>query len=118
MIFSHKFPVLLQDIDVNKDIDGRAPIHYAADYGQEDVIRYLVSKGANVNVSLSYCQTIFQLLSILRNFYVSSSNILLLLQAKDKHGISVLLAAVWEGHTNCVKLLLEKVNIIVHYLAC
>lgn len=37
---------------MNKDIDGRAPIHYAADYGQEDVIRYLVSKGANVNVGL------------------------------------------------------------------
>ncbi|XP_026281843.1 myotrophin [Frankliniella occidentalis] len=66
-----------KEIDVNKDIDGRAPIHYAADYGQEDVIRYLVSKGADVN-------------------------------AKDKHGISVLLAAVWEGHTSCVKLLLEK----------
>lgn len=66
-----------KDIDVNKDIDGRAPIHYAADYGQEDVIRYLVSKGADVN-------------------------------AKDKHGISVLLAAVWEGHTSCVKLLLAE----------
>lgn len=28
-------------------------------------------------------------------------------QAKDKHGITTLLAAIWEGHTNCVKLLLE-----------
>ncbi|KAK2716177.1 hypothetical protein QYM36_010677, partial [Artemia franciscana] len=27
---------------------------------------------------------------------------------KDKHGITALLAAIWEGHTACVKLLLEK----------
>lgn len=30
------------------------------------------------------------------------------IQARDKHGITTLLAAIWEGHTNCVKLLLEK----------
>ncbi|CAG0900308.1 unnamed protein product [Darwinula stevensoni] len=28
-------------------------------------------------------------------------------KAKDKHGISALLAAIWEGHTDCVKLLLQ-----------
>jgi ankyrin repeat protein len=33
-----------------------------------------------------------------------------LLQAKDKHGITALLAAVWEGHTACVKTLLDKVR--------
>ena len=32
------------------------------------------------------------------------------MQAKDKHGISTLLAAIWEGHTDCVKLLLSKVS--------
>lgn len=26
----------------------------------------------------------------------------------DKHGISCILAAIWEGHTNCVRLLIEK----------
>jgi ankyrin repeat protein len=41
---------LFQEIDVNKEIDGRPPLHYAADYGQGDVIQYLLSKGANVNV--------------------------------------------------------------------
>ena len=28
----------------------------------------------------------------------------------DKHGISVLLAAIWEGHTDCVKTLLKNVS--------
>ena len=32
------------------------------------------------------------------------------LNAKDKHGISVILAAIWEGHAKCVKFLLEKVR--------
>lgn len=32
------------------------------------------------------------------------------LQSKDKHGITAILAAIWEGHTSCVKLLLEKVR--------
>jgi len=41
-----------QGIDVNAEIDGRPPILYAADYGQQEVIEYLVSKGANVNVSI------------------------------------------------------------------
>ncbi|KAH7952803.1 hypothetical protein HPB49_001345 [Dermacentor silvarum] len=29
-------------------------------------------------------------------------------KAKDKYGISALLAAIWEGHTACVKLMVEK----------
>ncbi|RWS30202.1 myotrophin-like protein [Leptotrombidium deliense] len=37
-------------IDVNKNIEGRTPLHYAADYGQKEIIRYLIDKGANVNV--------------------------------------------------------------------
>ena len=32
------------------------------------------------------------------------------INAKDKHGISVILAAIWEGHAKCVKFLLEKVR--------
>lgn len=43
--------ILKQSIDVNQEIDGRPPLHYAADYGQGDVIDYLITKGANVNVS-------------------------------------------------------------------
>jgi len=62
---------------VNAPIDGRNPIHYAADYGQLEVLQYLVDKGADLNVT-------------------------------DKHGISAILAAIWEGHTDCVKLMLSK----------
>lgn len=29
----------------------------------------------------------------------------------DKHGISVILAAIWEGHTECVKVLLKHVSV-------
>ena len=38
---------------MNGDLmNGRKPIHFAADYGQHEVIGYLVSQGANVNVRL------------------------------------------------------------------
>ncbi|CAM1307958.1 Uncharacterised protein g4722 [Pycnogonum litorale] len=63
--------------DVNSELNGRQPIHYAADYGQAEVIEYLIQKGANIN-------------------------------AKDRHGITALLAAIYEGHTDCVKILLKK----------
>lgn len=33
-------------------IDGRRPIHYAADYGQKEIIEYLIQLGSNVNVSV------------------------------------------------------------------
>ncbi|XP_037070692.1 myotrophin-like [Pollicipes pollicipes] len=66
-----------KNVDVNQAIDGRSPIHYAADYGQLEVLEYLLNRGADLNVT-------------------------------DKHGISVILAAIWEGHTDCVKLMLKK----------
>ena len=37
---------------VNQKLDsGRYPIHHAADYGQSDILAYLISCGADVNVS-------------------------------------------------------------------
>lgn len=36
---------------MNDEVAGRTPLHYAADYGQEEVMLYLISKGANVNVA-------------------------------------------------------------------
>ena len=32
------------------------------------------------------------------------------MEAKDKHGISVVLAAIWEGHSKCVAFLISKVR--------
>ncbi|CAO1399188.1 unnamed protein product [Diamesa serratosioi] len=66
-----------QNFKINEDINGRSLLHYASDYGQSEVVSYLIARGANVN-------------------------------ALDKHGISALLAAIWEGHTNCVKILLTS----------
>jgi ankyrin repeat protein len=63
---------------VNVELDGRKPIHFAADFGQNQIIDYLLSKGADVN-------------------------------SLDQHGITPLLAAIWEGRADTVKLLLAKV---------
>ncbi len=42
----------INETNINSDIGGgRKPIHYAADFGQNEVIEYLLSKGADVNVS-------------------------------------------------------------------
>ncbi|KAJ1166417.1 hypothetical protein NDU88_006821 [Pleurodeles waltl] len=68
--------------DVNRTLDGgRKPLHYAADCGQEEILEFLLSKGADIN-------------------------------AADKHGITPLLSACYEGHTKCVKLLLSKVSCV------
>uniref|UniRef100_A0A914ZLA3 Myotrophin n=1 Tax=Parascaris univalens TaxID=6257 RepID=A0A914ZLA3_PARUN len=67
----------INESNVNKMIDGRYPIHYAADYGHTGVIEYLINIGADVNVT-------------------------------DVHGITALLAAVFEGHKDVVVLLLSK----------
>ncbi|KAL7299255.1 myotrophin-like [Trichogramma pretiosum] len=40
-----------KNIDVNQTIDGRTPLHYAADYGQSEVVRYLLDKGADANAT-------------------------------------------------------------------
>lgn len=63
---------------INKQFDnGRTALCMAADYGQKDVIDYLISKGADVNIP-------------------------------DKFTITPLLAAIFEGHTSCVEVLLKN----------
>ncbi|BFZ04847.1 hypothetical protein BsWGS_07886 [Bradybaena similaris] len=43
-----------EGVDVNKEVQGRLPLHYAADYGQAEVLLYLLSKGANINAPDKY----------------------------------------------------------------
>ncbi|KAH9418221.1 myotrophin-like isoform X1 [Dermatophagoides pteronyssinus] len=66
-----------QTSNIDIMIDGRRPIHYAADYGQKEILEYLIQLGANVN-------------------------------SLDRHGISALLAAIWEGHIECCRLLISN----------
>ena len=61
-------------------MDGRSPAMIAADYGQAAIIEYLITKGVTA------------------------------LDTPDKHGITPLLAAIFEGHTHCVKILLNAVS--------
>ncbi|NP_001279754.1 myotrophin [Callorhinchus milii] len=38
-------------VDVNVELGGRTPLHYAADSGQFDTLAFLLSKGANINAT-------------------------------------------------------------------
>jgi ankyrin repeat protein len=46
--------IQFQNIQINQEINGRRLLHYAADYGQSEVVKYLISRGADVNVNLEY----------------------------------------------------------------
>jgi len=70
--------------DINAQIQGgRAPIHFAADYGQTEVIEYLLSKGANINALDKH--GISPLLSAIFEGHLSSVK-LLLEKGADKSG--------------------------------
>ncbi|CAK9292327.1 unnamed protein product [Gordionus sp. m RMFG-2023] len=72
-------------IRINEELRGRQPLHYAADYGQAEIIKFLLNQGADINHGL-----------------------LAHTKAKDSYGITPILAAIWEGHIPVVQLLLEK----------
>ena len=36
--------LFLQGVDINQQIDGRLPLHYASDYGQLEVLKFLCQK--------------------------------------------------------------------------
>lgn len=50
-------------------IDGRTPLHYAADYGQSEVVRYLLEKGANANVNIINIKWIYKSENIIKQFF-------------------------------------------------
>merc|ERR1712150_439900 len=39
---------------INQVVKGRSFLHYACDYGQKDIIDYLISKGADINMKDGY----------------------------------------------------------------
>uniref|UniRef100_A0A8C1V2X8 Myotrophin n=1 Tax=Cyprinus carpio TaxID=7962 RepID=A0A8C1V2X8_CYPCA len=48
--------VVVQAEDVNRTLEGgRKPLHYAVDCGQAEMVEFLLSKGADVNVSVLQC---------------------------------------------------------------
>ncbi|XP_067928889.1 myotrophin-like isoform X2 [Watersipora subatra] len=46
--------VMQMGASVNEMSEGRYPLHFAADYGQLEVLNYLISKGADVNAEDKY----------------------------------------------------------------
>jgi len=70
--------------DLNALIQGgRAPLHFAADYGQTEVLEYLISKGADVNALDKH--GISPLLSAIFEGHTASVK-LLLSKGADKNG--------------------------------
>lgn len=83
---------------MNLDVNGRPLILHAADYGHHAIVNYLISKGADPNVGEK------------TSSFGNIPHYNHIFKAKDSYGISALLAAIWEGHTECVKVLVSKVN--------
>ena len=49
-LFSQVTCTSFQGLDVNANIDGRLALHYAGDYGQLEVAKFLVSKVCRVSL--------------------------------------------------------------------
>lgn len=60
--------------NVNQEITTRSPIHYAADYGQADVLKYLICKGADVNVSETESHIVNKYLGLIMKKWRGSGN--------------------------------------------
>jgi ankyrin repeat protein len=103
---SFKHPKLLNEL-----IKGRSYLHYACDYGQYDIIEYLLNKGANLNVRIisSWPTSINQCRC---GFFKWCKFSFGSFKLEDKYNIRPLLAAIWENHESCVNLLLKKVNLL------
>ena len=57
----HKFQTVhfLKGVDINQSIDGRLPLHYASDYGQLEVLKFLCQKVRNSTKTKTDSQTLF-----------------------------------------------------------
>ncbi|XP_066027124.1 myotrophin [Pocillopora verrucosa] len=88
--------------DVNAEIlNGRSGIHFAADYGQSNVIEYLLSKGADINRADKYGIT-----PLLASIYESNTDCVKLLLEKVRElckGKSFLLAPDGSSYIECAE---------------
>ena len=46
--------LFIQGVDINQQIDGRFPLHYASDYGQLEVIKFLCQKVISFALTCNY----------------------------------------------------------------
>lgn len=93
--------------DVNKVIldNGRTPLHVASDYGHAEVVDYLLSKGANVNVQDKH--KITPLLNACYEGHADCVKLLLEKGADKSHKGPDGLCAIEAAETDAVKALLK-----------
>ncbi|RJE24666.1 Ankyrin repeat protein [Aspergillus sclerotialis] len=103
-------PSLMEAYDVNlRDDQGRTPLSYAAERGQEDTVKLLLDHDAQLDSEDRYCRT-----PLSSAAYTGRESIVKLLleygarlDSKDENGWTPLSLAVTRGHESIVKLLLE-----------
>ncbi len=91
----------------SKDDDGNTPLHWAAQEGHEDVAKFLLTSGANVNARNNNGST--PLHDAADGGHKGVAELLLAnkaaVNAKDNHGVTPLHWAVQEGHEDVAQLL-------------
>ncbi|GFR24112.1 ankyrin-3 [Trichonephila clavata] len=102
---------LVEDIDINfTDVDGYTPLHIAATYGDEKLVKYCINKSCNVNAQCLRGFTALHFavedrqLKIVQLLLENGSNI----NAKAQDGRTALHLAIANNCENIVKILLKS----------
>jgi uncharacterized protein len=103
--------LLKQRLDVNTpDVDGMTPLHWAAHWDELEILKLLLSAGANAKAANRYGVTPLHEASLVAN--VAMMELLLKAGANPNatygSGESPLMTAARTGHVNAVKLLIER----------
>ena len=99
----------LEEVDIEIDLNGGTPLVHAVNYQKQEVVKYLIERGANVNVTqgdysplISACER--NNLDIAKLLIGAGSDIFF----KDSFGNSALWKATFNENIELVKLLLEN----------